>query len=228
MQLARRTSYGRSRKVIALLGVTASAVVITAGLAFAATGSGSNGDGELIIGLDFVASNPNPCAVLNGSPVFAYHATIDNGNYSATSGGATATYNGPVNIAYVQSFTPDTYYEGPDGTHGTDDECDPGTVGTGWPGIAQSSGTNANGSTVLCQYTAATYSRTNFEEIDLTASGECDIDENGADGSDTVNDSPTNEVREATLGECQNIINPDTMIPDYCDTDDDSYTASNA
>jgi len=200
------------------VGCTSLAAVLimaSAGPASAATGSGSGGSGTLFTELEFQSAFP-PCAVVDGD--FRQEAEISSGTYSS----GAATYSGPVTLEW-ETVNTSTWYEGPDGTHGTDSLCDDTDPGEPWTVEAYSSGTNAQGSTVFCEYTG-TFSRVDFDMV-LDLEGECDIDENGTDGSDQVNNSPTAEARVSTLGECTTSDPPGP--PEECDTFDDGYVATN-
>lgn len=210
MQQFRRS---RKRKASTLLALAAGAVVVTAGLAFAAEGNGSGGNGELFIGLSLVSAEP-PCAEATR---FAYQGTIPGGFFQATSGATVATYNGTVTFQWAKGNS--ETFEGPEGTFG--DSCE-NPAGTGWPGSAQVAGTNDAGSSVLCQYTNATYSRSNFEDIMFTGDdGLCSITEAMSEGGDIVSNSLTDTTHTSTLGACDMMI-----LPTHCDTTGDAYTAT--
>lgn len=234
-KLPTRSSPGKirrgRRKVAAVLGLSAGVVVVTAGLAFGAvTATATGGTGMLLINLELVSFDP-PCAVVTPTSGltrgFAWQSTFAAANYESVVGGTTATYNGPITVNYlIDANDGDDFYEGPDGTHGTDSTCDPGTLGDPWPGEFQVGGTNAQGSTISCISTDVAYSRIDEAVTLEDLGGTCSITEMGTDGTDIVHDDPTTQTMTGTFNGdlCQNLWG-DMLIPELCFTFDQEISA---
>jgi len=136
-------SYSSARRALLGLGFVGGLVMAAVGPAAAAdsqtTGSGS---GTLNPDLTFVSEVP-PCASVGSS--FGGAATINSATVSNTSG--TVTYTGDVSVTWsIAGPASGSWYEGPEGTYGTDSTCS-STAGTPFDVTATLSGTNASGDT---------------------------------------------------------------------------------
>lgn len=178
------------RLLIALpMAATLSLVLITAPAADAATGSGTATGTSQALG-HFVHFPP-PCA-LTQSLTFAATGT---GTYTATRGGQTATYTGPVQLTLQKTAPPG--YTGPFGTHGYSPTC-ANPAGTPFQASATTNGTVGSDS-VSCTYTG-TLSRVNPKlgnGTDLATAvltGTCTVRQDNV----VVSDSPTQEMRTIT------------------------------
>lgn len=149
-----------------------------------------------------------------GSDQAAIRATIPMGEYAS----GAAVYRGPVTLEWeIDAAGP--YYESPDATHGRDAACQAASMGQAWGVRAASMGTNAQGSTVRCQYTGE-HTRSGAA-MKLSLDGSCDITENGSDGSDRVTGDPTHEERTSTLANCTG-----AAVLRNCDITDVRYDAT--
>jgi hypothetical protein len=210
---------GSCAAVTAAAALTAMAVP-----AIAASGSGSGGSGTLTTDLTFV-SHPSPdCATANNG--FGATTTI-----SGTVSSGSASYTGPITFTWrVDQTSNFTWYEDPEGTHGTDSNCNGNqSDGVPWDITGYASGTNSHGSTITCNSVGSPgtgeYSRTNDVDVVVTLDLSCSIAEHGSDGNDTVTNSATTFTLTTTLGTCVDTSSPPDFIPEYCPTTD-SFSAS--
>jgi hypothetical protein len=214
----------RTRRTLrgSLVTIGAAAALVTlASPAVAATGSGSSGSGTLTTDLTFV-SHPTPadCATANNG--FGDTTSFSSGTFTSGS----ASYTGPVTITWkVDQTTNNTWYEGPEATHGSSHSCSGGSTGDPWDITGTVSGTNSHGSTVSCTFSSGTYSRTNDVDIVVALDGTCDIHEHQPDGTDSVTGDATHVDLSQTLGACV-VPNPMIPIPTSCATSGDTYSAS--
>lgn len=208
---ARAATVGAAAAVgaAALVG-TLGLVVVAAPPALAASGGGTATGTSQALG-----HQTTTCAVTT-SLTFVADGT---GTYTATMGGRSATYSGPVHLTLAK--TPPPGRTGPFGTKGYSCSSPPGTP---FDATATTTGSDASGS-VSCTYTG-TISRVNPElgngtdRASAVLSGTCTVRE----GHVVVSDSPTTELRTIKY-----VLNSCTggPAPNFACANDTTFTASN-
>lgn len=187
-RLGRRTLVLGTAAVAGLAGAWGQALAASPA-ASAATGSGTATGTSQTTG--HFAHFPPPCSL---TETLTYQAS-GTGSYTATMGGQTATYSGPVQLTLAKTSAPG--YGGPFGTHGYSPTCD-NPAGTPFDVTATTTG-SAGSSSVSCTYTG-TLSRINpalgngTDTATAILSGTCTVTQ----GSVVVSGSPTSEVRTIT------------------------------
>ncbi len=207
---------GRTTRVFAGVAVALSLTTLAAPSASAATGHGSAAGTTLAKGRP--VSYPPPCAVITS----VNYTERGHGSYTATAGGTTATYTGPVTSTV--NTTPELAYGNPYGTHGYDNTCK-NPSGTAINVTAITKGAHGSGS-VSCTYTG-TLSRVDPTGISgqdtatVRLAGTCATTQ----GDTTVSRSPTTEIRTLAYvnGSCTNHNGPP---PIFCHITD-SFTLAN-
>jgi len=158
-------------------------VVITTIPASAASGTGTTVF-DIVYASTGISTTP-PCgeftaADFNGSVA---GVALSDGQVSATSGGVTATYTGPIDFDITAT---QTYYAGPEGTHGTDNTCATATAGSTVTMTATVNGTGLLGD-VTCASDAGTFSRTGPTNTTFTWTPSCTVVDTTSGVSKTEN-----------------------------------------
>lgn len=184
-RLGRRALVLGTAAVAGLAGAWGAALVASPA-ASAATGSGSATGSSQTTG--HFAHFPPPCSL---TETLTYRAS-GTASYTATMGGRTATYSGPVQLTLAKTSAPG--YGGPFGTHGYSPTCD-NPAGTPFDVTATTTGSTGSAS-VSCTYTG-TLSRINptlgngTDTATAILTGTCTVSQGGV----VVSGSPTSEVR---------------------------------
>lgn len=213
-RLGRRALVLGTAAVAGLAGAWGLALVASPA-ASAATGSGTATGTSQTTG--HFAHFPPPCSL---TETLTYQAS-GTGSYTATMGGQTATYSGPVQLTLTKTSAPG--YGGPFGTHGYSPTCD-NPAGTPFDVTATTTG-SAGSSSVSCTYTG-TLSRINpalgngTDTATAILSGTCTVSQGGV----VVSGSPTSEVRtmDYVLNSCTG-----GPAPNFACRENTTFTATN-